>query len=97
MQTKPRGYRMKISGSPAPAAPLAPAAADPAPAAQAAAPAAPALQSAALQQAQTRLAEMPEIDQAKVTALRDALARGELPFDAGKLAGLIDRYHGGKS
>jgi negative regulator of flagellin synthesis FlgM len=90
---------MKISGSPsAPVAPNAPAAAAPAEAApmEQAAPAA-ALQSAGLQQAQSALADMPEIDQAKVLALRDALARGELPFDAGKLAGLIDRYHGGKA
>jgi negative regulator of flagellin synthesis FlgM len=53
-------------------------------------------QSAVLQGAQSALREMPEIDQAKVAALRDALARGEVRFDAGKLAGLISRYHGGR-
>ncbi|RTL25135.1 MAG: flagellar biosynthesis anti-sigma factor FlgM [Rhodocyclaceae bacterium] len=55
------------------------------------------LQSAALQQAKEALQAMPEIDRAKVDALRDALAKGELPFDASKLAGLIDRYHGSRS
>ena len=55
-----------------------------------------ALQSAVLQPAAAALREMPEIDQAKVDALRDALAKGALPFDAGKLAGLIQRFHGGQ-
>ncbi|HVL44682.1 MAG TPA: flagellar biosynthesis anti-sigma factor FlgM, partial [Acidovorax sp.] len=40
------------------------------------------------------LRAMPEIDAAKVAQLREALARGEVRFDAGKLAGLIARYHG---
>lgn len=53
-------------------------------------------QSAVLQGAQGALREMPEIDGARVAALRDALARGEVRFDAGKLAGLISRYHGGR-
>ena len=39
--------------------------------------------------------EMPAIDEAKVAALRDALAKGELPFDPARLAGLIQRFHGG--
>ena len=39
---------------------------------------------------------LPEIDQARVDALREALARGEVPFDADKLAGLIERFHGSK-
>lgn len=55
------------------------------------------LQSAVLQPALAALREMPEIDHAKVAELRDALAKGELPFDAGKLAGLIERFHGGRS
>lgn len=55
------------------------------------------LQSAGVQQAQAVLKELPEIDQARVAELREALAQGKLPFDAGKLAGLIDRYHGGRS
>ncbi len=58
----------------------------------AAAPAA--LQSAVLQPALAALRAMPEIDHDKVAALRDALAKGELPFDPAKLAGLIQRFHG---
>lgn len=54
-------------------------------------------QSAGVQQAQAVLKALPEIDQARVAELREALAQGKLPFDAGKLAGLIDRYHGGRS
>jgi negative regulator of flagellin synthesis FlgM len=46
-----------------------------------------------LQPALAALAALPEIDHEKVAALRDALARGELPFDAGKLAALIESYH----
>jgi len=52
-------------------------------------------QSAVLGSAQAALHELPEIDETKVAALRDALARGEVRFDAGKLAGLIQRYHNG--
>lgn len=37
--------------------------------------------------------QLPEIDQAQVASLRDALQRGEIPFDASKLASLIERYH----
>jgi negative regulator of flagellin synthesis FlgM len=51
------------------------------------------LQSAVLAPAVTALGELPEIDQAKVATLREALARGQLPFDASKLAALIERYH----
>ncbi|MBI3381719.1 MAG: flagellar biosynthesis anti-sigma factor FlgM [Aquabacterium sp.] len=54
------------------------------------------LQSATLEPAMTALQGMPEIDQAKVEAVRDALAKGEINFDAKKLAGLIARYHGGR-
>lgn len=64
------------------------------PAAPAGAATAGALQSAVLQPALESLRDMPEIDQAKVDAIRDALARGEVTFDAGKLAGLIERFHG---
>lgn len=56
-----------------------------------------ALQSAVLQPALAALRALPEIDHERVAALRDALARGELPFDAGRLAGLIERFHGGQS
>ncbi len=55
------------------------------------------MQSAVMQPALDAMREMPDIDHEKVAALRDALARGELPFDAGKLAGLIQRFHGGRS
>lgn len=55
-----------------------------------------ALQSEVLQPAMAALREMPEIDSARVAELRDLLAKGELPFDAGRLAGLIQRFHGGK-
>lgn len=64
-----------------------------APAAPAAA--APALQSEVLQPAVQALRGLPDFDAARVAELRDALAKGELPFDAGRLAGLIERFHGG--
>jgi len=54
------------------------------------------LQSAVLQPALQALKDMPEIDMDRVNMLRDALAKGELPFDPGKLAGLIQRFHGGE-
>jgi negative regulator of flagellin synthesis FlgM len=57
---------------------------------------APALQSAVMQPALAALRDMPDIDEAKIEALRDALARGDVPFDAGRLAGLIERYHGNR-
>ncbi|TFW23600.1 flagellar biosynthesis anti-sigma factor FlgM [Duganella callida] len=68
----------------------------PAEAAEAVAPAATAapLQSAVMQPALQAMKQMPEIDQEKVDMLRDALAKGELPFDPAKLAGLIQRFHG---
>lgn len=50
---------------------------------------------ALLEPAMQALRSMPDFDHARVTALREALARGELPFDAGRLAGLIERFHGG--
>jgi negative regulator of flagellin synthesis FlgM len=54
-------------------------------------------QSDVLQPALAALRAMPEIDHAKVAELRDALARGEVRFDAARLAGLIQRFHGGRS
>lgn len=60
-----------------------------------AAPAA-ALQSEVLQPAMAALAAMPDIDHERVAQLRDALAKGELPFDPARLAGLITRFHGGQ-
>jgi len=60
-----------------------------------AAPAA-ALQSEVLKPAAEALRAMPDFDAARVAELRDALARGELPFDPGRLAGLIQKFHGGR-
>jgi negative regulator of flagellin synthesis FlgM len=89
---------MKISSASTPAVSIAPqaggaAAAAPAPAA------APAdtLESAVLQPAQSALRALPDFDAAKVAELRDALAKGELPFDPARLAGLIQRFHGSGS
>ena len=56
---------------------------------------APALQSSVLQPAAEALRAMPDFDAARVAELRDQLAKGELPFNAGRLAGLIERFHGG--
>ncbi|MDY0974292.1 flagellar biosynthesis anti-sigma factor FlgM [Massilia sp. CFBP9012] len=62
------------------------------------APAAPAaaLQSEVLKPAAEAMRAMPDFDAARVAELRDALARGELPFDPGRLAGLIQKFHGGR-
>jgi len=54
-------------------------------------------QSDVLQPALAALRAMPEIDHAKVAELREALARGEVRFDAARLAGLIQRFHGSRS
>lgn len=102
MQTRTtRGARMKITqrstaltptigvGATEAAAPAA------APAAGTVAEAAP-LQAGTLAPAQEALAAMPDIDSARVAAVRDALARGEIRFDARRLAGLIERFHGGR-
>ena len=87
---------MKITGAATAAAPLAPAAAAPAVAAPAVVAAAAPLQSETLAPAAQALRAMPDFDAARVAELRDALARGELPFDAARLAGLIERFHGAK-
>lgn len=58
--------------------------------------AAEALASSVLAGAKAELAAMPEIDQARVDALRAALERGEISFDAERLASLIQRFHGGR-
>jgi negative regulator of flagellin synthesis FlgM len=95
IQPKTRGQRMKINGAPATSVPFAPAVdAASAAAAPVSAPSAAPLQSDLLAPAREALAAMPDFDQAKVSELRDALARGELPFDASRLAGLIQRFHG---
>ncbi|WP_295995834.1 flagellar biosynthesis anti-sigma factor FlgM [Rugamonas sp.] len=62
-------------------------------AAPAAQPAPAPLQSAVLQPAMQALRAMPEVDLERVAQLRDALAKGEIPFDPAKLAGLIQRFH----
>ena len=91
---------MKISSASSPSVSIAPqagAAAAPA-AAPVTAPAGnDALESAVLQPAQKALGALPDFDAARVAELRDALAKGELPFDAGRLAGLIQRFHGSKA
>lgn len=55
-----------------------------------------ALQSEVLKPAAEALRAMPDFDAARVAELRDALARGELPFDPARLAGLIQKFHGGR-
>jgi negative regulator of flagellin synthesis FlgM len=57
-----------------------------------------ALQSAVLKPAMKAMKLMPDVDEAKVAQLRDAISNGTLPsFDPGKLAGLIQRFHGSDS
>jgi negative regulator of flagellin synthesis FlgM len=92
---------MRISGTPGlPGTTSLQATVETAPAGSSAAPAAagaPAeMQSAVMQPARAALKSLPDVDTARVAELRDALARGELPFDASKLAGLIRRFHGGR-
>ncbi|KQP37172.1 flagellar biosynthesis anti-sigma factor FlgM [Pseudorhodoferax sp. Leaf274] len=88
---------MKITSTGTPATPPAAAAA---PSAAAAAPAAGTASSGAsaagalLASARAQLQQMPEVDAARVAEIRAALERGEIGFDAGKLARLIERYHG---
>jgi negative regulator of flagellin synthesis FlgM len=99
IQSKTRGTRMKITGTGAPTMTPAIGGAAAAPAPVAAAPVAdssPALQSEVLQPAAKALAALPDFDAARVAELRDALAKGELPFDPARLAGLIQRFHGGR-
>jgi negative regulator of flagellin synthesis FlgM len=99
METRTRGLRMKITstGTPAttPAAPAAPAPAATVPqAAQASGGASAA--GTLLAAARAQLQQMPEVDAARVAEIRAALERGEIGFDAAKLAQLIERYHGGR-
>ncbi|HEX3140595.1 MAG TPA: flagellar biosynthesis anti-sigma factor FlgM [Rhizobacter sp.] len=67
-----------------------------APAAPAVAPEASSGDSAVLRSAQAGLAKMEEIDTARVAEICAALERGEISFDPAKLAGLIERHHGGR-
>lgn len=85
---------MKITGTGAPV--MTPAVGGPAPAAPASAAAPAALESEVLQPATQALRAMPDFDAARVAELRDALAKGELPFDPARLAGMIQRFHGGR-
>ena len=86
---------MKITGVSTPSIQMTPQAGATAAAAPVAAPASAApLESAVLQPAQAALRALPDFDAARVAELRDALAKGQLPFDAGRLAGLIQRFHG---
>jgi negative regulator of flagellin synthesis FlgM len=94
IQSKNRGTRMKITGATTPSVTLTPHGPAAAPAqAEAPASAAP-LESEVLQPAKKAMASLPEFDAARVAELRDALAKGELPFDPARLAGLIERFHG---
>ena len=49
-----------------------------------------------LQSAHVQLADLPAVDAQRVAEIKQALARGEIQFDAKKLAGLIVRHHGGR-
>jgi negative regulator of flagellin synthesis FlgM len=49
----------------------------------------------AIKAAHAAFSQAPEIDAARVAEIKAALAAGELPFDAGKLARLVIRHHGG--
>jgi negative regulator of flagellin synthesis FlgM len=97
IQSKTRGQRMKITGVSTPSIQITPQAGGAAAAASAPAAAGAPLESAVLQPAQNALRALPDFDSARVAELRDALAKGELPFDAGRLAGLIQRFHGSKA
>ena len=55
-----------------------------------------ALASGVMQPAMDALRGMSDVDAARVAEIREALARGEIRFDAGKLASLITRYHGSR-
>ncbi|NDV12787.1 flagellar biosynthesis anti-sigma factor FlgM [Crenobacter caeni] len=49
---------------------------------------------ARLARAREALREAPEVDLERVEAVRAAIARGEVRFDAERLAGLIEQFHG---
>lgn len=89
---------MKITsnGTPAaaPTAPAAPVGAAPLVPSAAASGVAASAAGALLRTARAKLQDMPEVDAAKVAEVRAALERGEIDFDAAKLAQLIARYHG---
>lgn len=49
-----------------------------------------------VQAAQAQMAKLPEMDAARVAEIKAALARGDIGFDAQKIAGLVMRHHGGR-
>lgn len=49
---------------------------------------------ATLRAAQGALSEASDFDIARVNQIKTALEAGEIPFDADKLAGMIQRFHG---
>ncbi|WJF90785.1 flagellar biosynthesis anti-sigma factor FlgM [Paraburkholderia bonniea] len=51
---------------------------------------------ALLKTVQSSLGQAPQIDAARVAEIKNALDAGEITFDAGKLAALMLRYHGGR-
>jgi negative regulator of flagellin synthesis FlgM len=92
--SKTRGAKMRIVG------PFAPVVVDLEPRAAAAGPrAAPedqrlvAASPSVLKPALDALQTEPEVNQARVEQLRQALDKGELPFNAARLAGLIAQFH----
>ena len=54
-------------------------------------------QAANVQRAQASLAQMPDVDAARVAEIKEALARGDISFNPQKLAQLIARHHGGQA
>ncbi|OWY39980.1 flagellar biosynthesis anti-sigma factor FlgM [Xenophilus sp. AP218F] len=59
-------------------------------------PAAAAAGDGALASAAAGLQALPEVDLSRVAEVKQALARGEVQFDAQRLADLVARYHGGR-
>lgn len=54
-------------------------------------------QTASVQRAEAQLAQMPDVDAARVAEIKEALARGDISFNPQKLAQLILRHHGGQA
>ncbi|GBG14237.1 uncharacterized protein NMK_1802 [Novimethylophilus kurashikiensis] len=54
------------------------------------------MQSAILSPAAAELDKLPEVDLGRVAEIKAALSRGEINFNASKLATLIERYHTGR-
>lgn len=48
-----------------------------------------------IDQAQSELSTLPDVDMAKVESVKQALARGELNLDITALAGAVMRFHTG--